>query len=54
MPAGRPKAVVCAGGLRSSLVISALAREGVADFYNVIGGMSAWAAPATHAKTEAR
>ena len=29
VPAGRPKAVLCAGGLRSSPVISALAREGV-------------------------
>ena len=37
-----PKAVVCAGGLRSSLVISALAREGLSNFYNVSGGMTAW------------
>ena len=42
VPAGRPKAVVCAGGLRSSLVISALSRAGLTDFYNVIGGMTAW------------
>ena len=44
VPAGRPTAVVCAGGLRSSLVISALAREGVAGpWFNVAGGMGAWA-----------
>ena len=42
VPAGRPKAVLCAGGLRSSLVISALSRAGFTDFYNVIGGMTAW------------
>ena len=41
--AGRPTAVVCAGGLRSSLVISALAREGVeVPWFNVAGGMTAW------------
>jgi len=42
VPAGRPKAVLCAGGLRSSTVISALSRAGLTDFYNVIGGMTAW------------
>jgi hydroxyacylglutathione hydrolase len=42
VPAGRPKAVLCAGGLRSSTVISALTREGMTGWYNVIGGMTAW------------
>lgn len=42
VPANRPKAVVCAGGLRSSTVISALKRAGLSDFYNVTGGMTAW------------
>jgi glyoxylase-like metal-dependent hydrolase (beta-lactamase superfamily II)/rhodanese-related sulfurtransferase len=42
VPADRPKAVVCAGGLRPSTVISVLSRSGLADFYNVIGGMTAW------------
>ncbi len=42
VPAGRPKAALCAGGLRSSTVISALNREGLTDWYNVIGGMTAW------------
>lgn len=42
VPADRPKAVVCAGGLRSSSVISALKHAGLGDFYNVTGGMSAW------------
>jgi rhodanese-related sulfurtransferase len=34
---------VCAGGLRSSAVIGALARHGLGNFHNVTGGMSAWA-----------
>ena len=42
VPADRPKAVVCAGGLRSSTVISALMRAGLGDWYNVTGGMTAW------------
>jgi hydroxyacylglutathione hydrolase len=42
VPADRPKAVVCAGGLRSSTVISALSRAGLTNWYNVIGGMTAW------------
>jgi hydroxyacylglutathione hydrolase len=41
-PADRPKAVLCAGGLRSSTVISALKRHGVGSWYNVAGGMTAW------------
>jgi glyoxylase-like metal-dependent hydrolase (beta-lactamase superfamily II)/rhodanese-related sulfurtransferase len=42
LPAGRPKAVMCAGGLRSSTVVSALERHGVRDCLNVTGGMAAW------------
>lgn len=42
LPADRPKAVVCAGGLRSSTAISALARAGLTGFYNVVGGMTSW------------
>jgi hydroxyacylglutathione hydrolase len=42
LPADRPKAVLCAGGLRSSTVVSALSREGMAGWYNVSGGMTAW------------
>jgi hydroxyacylglutathione hydrolase len=42
VPADRPKAVLCAGGLRSSTVISALSRAGLTNWYNVIGGMTAW------------
>jgi hydroxyacylglutathione hydrolase len=42
LPAGRPIAVLCAGGLRSSTVISALQRHGVGALHNVTGGMSAW------------
>jgi glyoxylase-like metal-dependent hydrolase (beta-lactamase superfamily II)/rhodanese-related sulfurtransferase len=42
VPADRPKAVVCAGGLRSSTVISALKRTGLGQWFNVTGGMTAW------------
>jgi hydroxyacylglutathione hydrolase len=42
LPADRPKAVLCAGGLRSSTVISALKRHGISNWYNVTGGMTAW------------
>ncbi|MBI3635786.1 MAG: MBL fold metallo-hydrolase [Candidatus Rokubacteria bacterium] len=42
IPADRPKAVVCAGGLRSSAVISVLKRHGLDGFSNVTGGMAAW------------
>jgi hydroxyacylglutathione hydrolase len=43
VPAGQRVAVLCAGGLRSSLVISALAREGLTGrWLNVVGGMTAW------------
>lgn len=41
-PAGRPKVVICAGGLRSSSVISALKRQGLDRWFNVSGGMRAW------------
>jgi rhodanese-related sulfurtransferase len=43
LPVDRPKAVLCAGGLRSSTVVSALKRHGVANWFNVTGGMGAWA-----------
>jgi hydroxyacylglutathione hydrolase len=42
VPADRPKAVMCAGGLRSSTVISALKRHGLGNWHNVAGGMTAW------------
>jgi hydroxyacylglutathione hydrolase len=42
LPANRPKAVVCAGGLRSSTTISALKRLVPGPWFNVAGGMSAW------------
>jgi glyoxylase-like metal-dependent hydrolase (beta-lactamase superfamily II)/rhodanese-related sulfurtransferase len=42
LPADRPKAVMCAGGLRSSTVISALERHGLRGCHNVTGGMAAW------------
>src|SRR2546428_8014843 len=42
LPADRPKAVVCAGGLRSSTTISALKRRVPGPWFNVTGGMGAW------------
>ncbi|HWM79090.1 MAG TPA: rhodanese-like domain-containing protein, partial [Methylomirabilota bacterium] len=42
LPADRPKAVLCAGGLRSSSAISALLRAGMSGWYNVAGGMREW------------
>jgi glyoxylase-like metal-dependent hydrolase (beta-lactamase superfamily II)/rhodanese-related sulfurtransferase len=42
LPGGRPKAVICAGGLRSSTAISALKRLLPGPWFNVTGGMSAW------------
>jgi glyoxylase-like metal-dependent hydrolase (beta-lactamase superfamily II)/rhodanese-related sulfurtransferase len=43
LPPDRPKAFLCAGGLRSSTVISALKRSGArGPWYNVAGGMTAW------------
>src|SRR5213593_3703085 len=42
VPPDRPKAVLCAGGLRSSTAISALKRHGIQHWYNVTGGMTAW------------
>jgi hydroxyacylglutathione hydrolase len=42
VPADRPKAVLCAGGLRSSTAISALKRHELQGWFNVTGGMAAW------------
>ena len=42
LPADRAKAVVCAGGLRSSTTISALKRRVPGPWLNVTGGMGAW------------
>jgi glyoxylase-like metal-dependent hydrolase (beta-lactamase superfamily II)/rhodanese-related sulfurtransferase len=44
LDAGRPTAVICAGGYRSSAGASLLRRHGFADLYNVVGGTSAWTA----------
>ena len=38
----RPKALICAGGLRSSTTISALKRHLPGPWLNVTGGMGAW------------
>lgn len=42
LPADRPKAVVCAGGVRSSATISALKPRVPGPWFNVTGGMAAW------------
>ncbi|HXH81556.1 MAG TPA: MBL fold metallo-hydrolase, partial [Candidatus Tectomicrobia bacterium] len=42
LPDDRPKAVICAGGVRSSLAISALKRARPGGWFNVTGGMTAW------------
>jgi hydroxyacylglutathione hydrolase len=42
LPADRPKVALCAGGLRSSSVISALLGAGMGGWYNVAGGMREW------------
>ena len=42
IPADRPKAVICSGGLRSSTVICALKKAGLENWHNVSGGMTAW------------
>jgi rhodanese-related sulfurtransferase len=39
-----PLAVICAGGYRSSMAASILARAGFSDLTNVIGGTGAWIA----------
>jgi glyoxylase-like metal-dependent hydrolase (beta-lactamase superfamily II)/rhodanese-related sulfurtransferase len=39
---GKPAAVVCAGGYRSSAAASVLLRRGFADLLNVVGGTAAW------------
>jgi len=44
LPAGRPTAVICAGGYRSSAAASLLERHGFGELYNVVGGTSAWLA----------
>lgn len=40
----QPMAVMCAGGYRSSMAASLLARAGYANLHNVTGGTGAWAA----------
>ena len=42
IPGGRPIAVVCSSGYRSSVAASVLARHGHTAVANVLGGMMAW------------
>ena len=42
IPAGRPVAVHCAGGYRSSIAASLLRASGRADVTDLVGGFAAW------------
>jgi rhodanese-related sulfurtransferase len=42
LPAGRPVAVYCAGGYRSSLAASLLRAAGRRDVTDLVGGFAAW------------
>jgi glyoxylase-like metal-dependent hydrolase (beta-lactamase superfamily II)/3-mercaptopyruvate sulfurtransferase SseA len=53
LDAGRPTAVICAGGYRSSAATSLLRRRGFQDLANVIGGTSAWVAAGYEVETPA-
>lgn len=44
IPRDRPVAVHCAGGYRSSIAASILARHGITDLIELAGGMAAWEA----------
>lgn len=39
---GRPVAVICQSGYRSSIASSILAKHGFSQVFNVVGGMNAW------------
>jgi hydroxyacylglutathione hydrolase len=51
IPRDRTAATMCEAGYRSSLAASVLARAGVDRLINVTGGMSAWRALATNARS---
>jgi hydroxyacylglutathione hydrolase len=42
LPRNKPVAVICSVGQRSSIGASILKKEGFAEDYNVLGGMTAW------------
>jgi len=42
IPEGKPVAVMCGSGYRSSVISSLLKHHGRADVMNILGGMSAW------------
>lgn len=44
IPAGKPIAVMCGSGYRSSVISSLLKHRGRDNVFNVLGGMSAWRA----------
>jgi len=44
IPKGRPVAVVCGSGFRSSVAASVLKRQGHEAVFNVLGGMTGWQA----------
>jgi rhodanese-related sulfurtransferase len=42
VPSGKPLALICAGGYRSSIAASMFERGGRREVINVVGGMAAW------------
>jgi hydroxyacylglutathione hydrolase len=44
VPRGRPVAVICGSGYRSSVAASLLKHHGHKEVFNVLGGMSGWSA----------
>jgi glyoxylase-like metal-dependent hydrolase (beta-lactamase superfamily II)/rhodanese-related sulfurtransferase len=48
-----PTVVICAGGYRSSIATSLLARKGFRTLFNVVGGTSAWVGAALPLATDA-
>jgi len=42
VPPGRPTAVICASGYRSSIATSILERHGLTNLFNVVGGTNGW------------
>jgi rhodanese-related sulfurtransferase len=44
LPPGRPVAVLCAGGYRSSIAASLMQRRGIDTLVELAGGMAAWQA----------
>jgi hydroxyacylglutathione hydrolase len=53
LPTDRPLVVYCAGGYRSSIAASLLARQGFTDVSEIAGGITAWEAAGLPMETDA-